>query len=565
MARNMLMTTAKTSTIDLQSENSLVQAQVVRVLILSLVCLLVGVMSVHARSEKGAKPLRIAISGDLNLLDPHSLNETLTVGLIGNVMEALTRRNGDLKIEPGLATRWETLTPTHWRFHLRRKVRFHDGSPFSADDVVFSLERARGPSSQMKRRIPTDARIVKVDDFTVDVILQQPNPIMYYDWDNLFIMSKAWAIANKLETPHAATEKVRTRAVLSANGTGPYRLVRHSPGRETVFERNHSWWGEGGDHVEKVVLTTIRSPSSRVAALLAGQVDVVIPVPLDEIARVTGSQNARVIAGSELRTMFLNLDSFRDELLYSDVKGRNPFKDKRVRLAIYHAIDIDAIRTQLMGGYSEPSALLISPSLFALADQFKRHPFDRTKARALMREAGYPDGFTVTLDCPNNRYINDEAMCEAIANMLRQIKITVKVRAVTKARFFERVTRTRKYDSSMSLLGWTPGTMDGLEIVTNLAGCRDADGNGALFNLGGYCNPEVDKLAAQARTETDLKKRDELIAQAFRIIHDEAGLIPLHQQPLAWGVAKGVELTLRRDNQIRFDLMRVRELTGAPQ
>ncbi|MCB1511182.1 MAG: ABC transporter substrate-binding protein [Hyphomicrobiaceae bacterium] len=524
-----------------------------------------GVLSVNARTPKNTKALRIAIAGDLNLLDPHSLNETLTVGLLGNVMESLTRRNGDLKIEPGLATHWENLSPTHWRFHLRRKVRFHDGSPFTADDVVFSLERARGPNSQMKRRIPADAQIVKVDDFTVDVILKQPNPIMYYDWDNLFIMSKAWAIANRLETPHAATERVRTRAVLSANGTGPFRLLRHSPGRETVFERNYTWWGERTDNVEKVVLTTIRSAASRVAALLSGQVDVVIPVPLEEIKRISGSQKARVIAGSELRTIFLNLDSFRDELKYSNVKGRNPFKDSRVRRAIYQAIDIEAIRTQLMGGYSEPSALLISPSLFALANKFKRHPFDRAKARELLREAGYPDGFSVVLDCPNNRYINDEAICDAIANMLAHVKIDVKVRAVTKARFFERVTRTRLYDSSMNLLGWTPGTMDGLEIITNLAGCRDADGNGALFNLGGYCNPEVDKLAAQARTETDLKKRDDLIAKAFRIIHDEAGLIPLHQQPLAWGVAKGVELTLRRDNQIRFDLMRVRELTGAPQ
>lgn len=506
-----------------------------------------------------ARTLRVAIAGDLNQLDPHALNETLTIGLLGNAMEGLTRRDKDLNIVPGLATRWETLSPTHWRIYLRRGIVFHDGSPFTADDVLFSIARARGRFSQMKHRVPSDARFVRIDSHTIDVLLGKPDPIMHHDWDNLFIMSKTWAEKNGLAQVHAPTVRVRPRGALQANGTGPYRIVSHQPGRQTVFERNSRWWGwKAGQNVDRVVVETVASPTTRTAALLGGQVDVIVPAPLRELGRIKRSRHAHAVVGSELRTLFLNLDSFRQELRYANVKGQNPFKDPRVRRAIYQAIDIDAIRDNLMEGLSHPSALLISPSLFKLSGRFKRLPYDLAAARDLMRKAGYAKGFAVALDCPNNRYMRDEAICVAISHMLARIGIQVTVRAVPKARFFQRITAASGYDSSMSLLGWTPGTMDGLDILTNLAGCRDAAGHGGLFNMGGYCNREVDRLAARIRAETDLGTRDELLAKAFRIIHDEAGLIPLQQQPQAWGVSNALDMTLRRDNQIHFDLTRWR-------
>lgn len=526
---------------------------IAKLLTLFFVCIALSMQPATART------LRVAIAGDLNQLDPHALNETLTIGLLGNAMEGLTRRDQDLNIVPGLATRWETLSPTHWRIHLRREVVFHDGSPFTADDVLFSIARARGRFSQMKRRVPADARFVRVDSHTVDVLLGTPDPIMHHDWDNLFIMSKTWAEKNGLA--HVLAPNLRARGALLANGTGPYRIVSHQPGQQTVFERNPRWWGwkavqnKAGQNVDRVVVETVASPTTRTAALLGGQVDVIVPAPLRELGRIKRSGHAHAVVGSELRTLFLNLDSFREELLYANVKGRNPFKDPRVRRAIYQAINIDAIRDNLMGGLSHPSALLISPSLFKLSGRFKRLPYDLAAAHDLMRQAGYAKGFAVALDCPNNRYMRDEAICVAISLMLARVGIQVTVRAVPKARFFQRITAASRYDSSMSLLGWTPGTMDGLEILTNLAGCRDAAGHGGLFNMGGYCNREVDRLAARIRTESDLGTRDELLAKAFRIVHDEAGLIPLQQQPQAWGVSNALDVALRRDNQIQFDLM----------
>lgn len=216
-----------------------------------------------------------------------------------------------------------------------------------------------------------------------------------------------------------------------------------------------------------------------------------------------------------------------------------------------------------MRGLSKPTAVLISPALFPRAHEIKRHAYDLEYARQLMAEAGYEQGFSVTLDCPNNRYVNDEQICTAIAHMLAKIRINVQLRIVPKARFFERVTATSAYDSSMSLLGWTPGSIDGLQILTNLAGCRDAQGNGALFNLGGYCNRTVDRLAAQIAAEPLPDKRDELLVRAFRIIHGEAGLIPLHQQSVVWGVSNQVLAGIRQDNQIRFDLIRFKQRAAA--
>jgi peptide/nickel transport system substrate-binding protein len=507
-------------------------------------------------SFANTKTLHIGVRGDLNLLDPHTLNETFSIGILGNVLEGLTRRDRNLRIIPGLATSWRKLSPTHWRFRLRRGVRFHNGASFTADDVIFSMHRARMPASQMKVRIPADARFVKVDEYTVDVLLAKPDPILHYGWDNLYILSKSWTEAHGLAAPHPATARAHNLAALTTNGTGPFRIVSHHPGERTVFERNPDWWGGSGTNISRVVLHTVRSPSTRVSALLSRQLDVIAPAPLRELDRISRSGSTHITAGPELRTIFLNMDSTRDQLLYSDLKTANPFKDKRVRLAIYHAIDIETIRSKIMRGFSEPSALLISAALFSDAHKFARHPYDLVWARRLMADAGYVNGFGVTLDCPNNRYVNDEQICTAIVHMLAKINVRVQLRATPKARFFERVTATSGYDSSMSLLGWTPGSMDALEILTYLAACRDAAGTKGIFNLGGYCNREVDRLAALARTEVRPDQRNSLIAQAFRIIHNEAGLIPLHQQAIVWGVSNAASISIRKDNQIRFNLMR---------
>lgn len=505
-----------------------------------------------AATPASAKTFRYAFQGDLNALDPYTLNETFTLGAMGNVMEGLTKRDKDLKIIPGLAERWEVIDPLKWRFHLRKGVKFHNGEDFVADDVVFSLDRMRSPGSQIKTRAPADMKAVKVDDHTVDFVLTSPNPILHYEWDTWYIYSKKWAEANGATQAQSATATSLNPFALKANGTGPFTITSHEPGVKTVFKPNPNWWGKPEHNLTEVIFTTIKSDATRVAALLSGEVDMMDPVPVQDVERVKSNPGTDVLTAPELRTIFLNMDSFRDELLYSNVKGKNPFKDARVRKAFYQAIDIEAIKSKVMRGMSAPSALLISPLLYSRSGEFKRHAYDPDAAKKLLAEAGYPSGFEVTMDCPNDRYVNDEGICQAVTTMLARIGVKVELQAQPKAKYFEKAGPTKKYDSSFNLLGWTPGSFDSWNVIANLASCRDAEGKGSPFNYGGYCNPKVEELNKKVLVETDTEKRDDLIAQAYRIVHEDAGLIPLHQQALVWGVSKKTKVAQRADNQILF-------------
>jgi peptide/nickel transport system substrate-binding protein len=515
---------------------------------------LAGVLALAlAADAAAAKTFRYAFQGDLNALDPYSLNETFTLGAMGNVMEGLTKRDKDLKIIPGLAEKWEIVDPLKWRFHLRKGVKFHNGEDFTADDVIFSLDRMRSPGSQIKTRAPADMKAVKVDDHTVDFVLASPNPILHAEWDTWYIFSRKWAEANGAVNAQPATATSLSPFAVKANGTGPFVVVSHEPGVKTVYKPNPNWWGKVEHNLDEVVFQTIKSDATRVAALLSGDIDMMDPVPVQDVERVKSSPNVRVLTGPELRTIFLHMDSFRDELLYSDVKGKNPFKDARVRKAVYQAIDMDAIHTKIMRGLSANSAILISPLLFSGAAEFKRWPYDVAAAKKLLTDAGYPNGFAVEMDCPNDRYVNDEAICQAVAQMQARIGVKVKLNAMPKSKYFEKAGVAQKFNSSFNLLGWTPGSFDSWNVVTNITGCRTADGKGfGLFNYGGYCNPKIDELANKILVETDIPKRDAMIAEAFRINHEEAGVIPLHQQALVWGVSDKVDIVQRADNQILF-------------
>ena len=515
-----------------------------------MMTLAAGLLATALAAPAQAKTFKYAFQGDLNALDPYTLNESFTLGALGNVMEGLTKRDKDLKIIPGLAEKWEMVDPLKWRFTLRKGVKFHDGSPFTADDVIFSVERMRSPGSQIKTRAPADMTAVKVDDHTVDFVLKSPNPILHAEWDTWYMFSKTWSEANGAAQAQAASATSLNPFALKANGTGPFTIESHQPGVKTVFKPNPNWWGKPEHNLTEVIFTTIKSDATRVAALLSGEIDMMDPVPPQDVERIKANPGTDVLIGPELRTIFLNMDQMRDELLYSNVKGKNPFKDARVRKAFYQAIDIETIKTKVMRGMSVPSALLISPLLYARAGEFKRHPYDVEAAKKLLADAGYPQGFEVAMDCPNDRYVNDESICQAVTAMLARIGIKVTLNAMPKAKYFEKAGPTKKYDSSFNMLGWTPGSSDSWNVLTNIAGCRDADGKGGPFNYGGYCSKQVDELAAKIIVESDIPKRDEMIAQAFKIVHEEAGILPLHQQSLAWGISKKVKIAQRADNQI---------------
>ncbi|WP_415267560.1 ABC transporter substrate-binding protein [Acidovorax sacchari] len=511
----------------------------------------IGASLVAAACMVGAQTIRVANQGDALSMDPHSLNESLQLSVTGNVYEPLVGRNKDLSLAPALATRWTQTSPTVWRFELRRGVHFHDGSPFTADDVLFSLARTQAGSSDMKTYTNDFKEVRKVDDYTVEIETKSPYPILPDVLTLVYMMSRKWCEANQATEPVDRRKGVENAASFRANGTGPFRLRERQPGVRTVFTRNVQYWGAIEGNVAEVVFTPIGNDATRVAALLSGQVDVMEPVPVQDIERVNTSPLTRAVTGPELRTIFLGMDQKRDELLYSSVKGKNPFKDKRVRQAFYQAIDIEGIRKTVMRGASNPSALLVGPGVNGFQPDIRRLPYDADAARKLMAEAGYPNGFEVGMNCPNDRYVNDARICQAVAANLARIGVKVNLQAETKGTYFPKVLRR---DTSFYMLGWMPATYDAHNAMNALMACVDEKGAGQ-FNLGGYCNPKVDELTRQVQSETDKARRDAMIRQAFEIHAADVGHIPLHQQALAWGVSRKVALVQMADNFMPFKWM----------
>jgi peptide/nickel transport system substrate-binding protein len=518
--------------------------------------LLACTIAVTAAWAAQAKEFKFAFQGDAGTMDPYGLNETFTLGFQGNIYEGLTRRGPDLKIEPGLAERWELMEPTRWRFHLRKGVKFHDGRDFTADDVVFSAERVRAEGSDLKTRLSADTEVKKVDSHTVDFITKVPNPIIFYEWDTWYMMSKGWAEANNAVKPESVTAKRENFATRNANGTGPFRLVSREPDVKTVAEPNPAWWDKPTHNLTKVTFTPIASDATRVAALLSGQVDWADPIPVQDMKRIDDNPDTKMMVGPELRTIFLGWDQHRPELLHSSVKGKNPFQDKRVRQAMFQAIDIQAIHKVVMRGLSRPSAMMIAPGVNGFDDAFKRRPYDPEAAKKLLAEAGYANGFEVDMDCPNDRYVNDEAICQAVTSMLAKVGVKINLVAQTKSKYFAKVLAPKR-DTSFYLLGWTPGSFDSWNVLFNIEGCIDDAGGRGKFNLGGYCNKKVDELTDKILVETDKAKRDSMIAEAWKLTLEDVSYIPLHQQSLAWGMRKNVELKQRADNIFNWKWVRI--------
>jgi peptide/nickel transport system substrate-binding protein len=506
-------------------------------------------------SIANAKTIRIGNQGDALSMDPHSLNESLQLSVTGNVYEGLTGRGKDLSLVPILATAWKQTSATVWRFELRKGVTFHDGTPFTADDVLFTFSRAAGDGSDMRSYTNEIKEVRKVDSHTVDIETKSAFPILPEVVGTLYIMSKKWSEDNQATKPVDRRKGIENAASFRANGTGPFRVRERQPGIKTSFARNGNYWGKIDGNVTEVIYTPIGNDATRVAALISGEIDVMEPVPVQDIARVNASANARAMQGPELRTIFLGMDQKRDELLYSSVKGKNPFKDKRVRQAFYQAIDIEGIKRTVMRGASTPAALMVGPGINGFdANMNKRLPYDIDAAKKLMTEAGYPNGFEVTMNCPNDRYVNDGEICQAVAANLSRIGVKINLQAETKGTYFPKILRR---DTSFYLLGWTSSTYDSHNPLNSLMRCVDDKGAGQ-FNLGAYCNPKVDELTAKIQSETDKPKRQAMIAEAFKLHADDIGHLPLHQQALAWGVSKKVDLVQLADNIMPFKWMSVK-------
>lgn len=515
-----------------------------------------GVALLALACGASAQTLRWTSQGDPQTMDPASQNESLTNMVNGQIYERLTSRDAKLAIVPGLATSWTQTGPLSWRFKLRPGVKFHDGTPFTADDVVFSVQRAKEPTSQIAVWANAVGTPKKVDDLTVDFQLSTFNPIFLQHIDQLWIMSRKWCEAHKVTRPLDFKNKEEAYTALNANGTGPYVLASRQPGIKTVLKRNPNWWNKFEGNVQEVVYTPIATDATRLAALVSGEIDFVLdPAPRD-VARLRNTPGVKVIEGPENRLVFIGMDQSRDKLLYGNVPGdKNPFKDVRVRRALYQAIDIEAIRTKLMAGLSVPTGALTPSSLASFDDPAlqARLPHDLAAARKLMQEAGYADGFEVTLDCPNNRYINDEEICTALASMWAQLKVRVKVNAMPRVLYFPKL---EKYDTSLYLYGWGGSVTDAESILTPLYRTRGEKGVGN-YNFGGFRNDKADALAAQSSVEPDAKKREQLIRGALAALRDEVNTIPLHRQVVPWGARAHVSAVHRPDNWLEVAWVQV--------
>ena len=492
-----------------------------------------------------AVTLRVANQGDAQSMDPHSLNESLQLGFMANVYEPLIGRDKKLGLVPALATQWTQPSPTVWRFELRKGVSFHDGSPFTADDVVFSFKRAAGEGSDMKSYVSSFKEVRRIDNFTVEIETIAPFPILPDVISLVFMMNKKWCEENKATLPVDRRKGIENVASFKANGTGPFRLKERQPSTRTVLVRNSNYWDKVESNVDEVVFTPIGNDATRVAALLSGEIDVMEPVPLQDVERIKANPNLRVMQGPELRTIFLGMDQKRDELLFSNVKGKNPFKDKRVRQAFYQAIDIETIKSRVMRGASAPAALMIGPGIKGFVPEMnKRLPYEPEAAKKLMAEAGYPNGFEVGMNCPNDRYVNDGEICQAIAANLARIGVKINLQTETKVTYFPKILSR---NTSFYLLGWTAGTYDAHNPLTALMATPTDKGQGQ-FNLGAYSNAKLDELTLKIQSETDQGKRNAMIKEAFEIHANDIGHLPLHQQALAWGMKKNIELTQLPDN-----------------
>jgi peptide/nickel transport system substrate-binding protein len=504
-----------------------------------------------------AATLKWANDGDVGAMDPYTRQETVQLSFLSNIYEPLVRWNRDLKLEPALAESWQQTSPTVWRFKLRQGVKFQDGTPLTVEDVIFSHGRITSPSSQMRAPLGSIKEIRKVDDSTFDIETKAPDPILLQELTNFFIMSKAWCEAHNATVPvEIETSKEENYAVRNAMGTGPFRLVSREPDHRTVVEKNAGWWDKPEHNLDRVEFNVISQAATRVAGLLSGELDMIYSVPPQDLDRIRNTQGLKIWQKNELRTIFLGMDQARDELIKSDVKGKNPLKDVRVRQAFALAIDENLIASRIMRGQAHPTWLMWGPGINGYDPKLDKRPaVDLVKAKELLKEAGYPDGFRLTLDCPNDRYVNDEAICTAVVSMLARIGMKVDLNAQTKSKHFGEINPPR-FHTSFYMLGWTPATYDAHNPLYTLIGSR----NGAQgeLNDGGYSNATVDDLIAKIGVETDQTKRNAMIDQAAEIVQKDVGYIPLHQQVIVWASKSNVDLVQMADNYFPFRYVHVK-------
>ena len=517
--------------------------------------LLLAAILAPLAAEAQPRTLRMATSVDAATLDPHATNALFTYLVVAQIYEPLIHRGDDLKLQPGLATRWEQPEPTRWRFHLRPDVRFAGGETFDSDDVVFSITRALAPTSNYGIYVDTVLRAEAVDPLTVDIVTRTPDAVIPDKLTRVLMMDRGWSEANRSAVPQNFNQREETFAVRNANGTGPYMIRSRDIDQRTIMVRNPLWWGGANGpatgNVTEYHHIILTSDATRVAALLSGEIDFVHVVPVQDVARIRANPRLRMLDGQENRTVWLAFRQDTPELAGSDTPGRNPFRDLRVRQAVAHSIDVEALRRTTLRGQAIPTGSMWTQFVNGWdPGGDARLPLDRARARALLTEAGYPNGFSVPLDCPIGTY--DEA-CQAIAAMLTQVGIRARLNLMPGNLFTPYI---RRGESSFYALSWGVPTFDASYTLRAIMATRSVLGS-ASWNMGGWSNPEFDAMLRELDSELDPDARRALILRMHRLHNADLGHVPLYHMMIPWAHRQGVAVTHRADNQFSVRDIRV--------
>ena len=477
-----------------------------------------------------AAELKMAYDADPVSLDPYEQLSGGTLQLSHMTYDPLVRWNRDLGFDGRLAEKWERIDDKTVRFSLRKGVKFHSGNDFTAKDVVFTFNRLK-ESPDFKAIFATFTEAKMVDDYTIDLITDKPFPLVLHSATYIFPMDSEFFTGKTEDGKDKAGIVKHGDSFASRNisGTGPFTVSSREQGVRVEFARNADYWDkESKGNVDKIIFTPIKEAPTRVAALLAGDVDYIAPVPPTDHDRVNKSDKVDLITMAGTRIITLQLNQERVEA----------FKDKRVRQAIAYAINQEGIAEKIMKGFATPGAQF-SPKGYLGHNESLKPRFDVEKAKELMKEAGYEDGFSITMMAPNNRYVNDAKIAQAASSMLSKIGIKVDLKTMPKAQYWPKFDERA---ADVMMIGWHADTEDSNNFFEFLSACVDAEKGLGQYNSGNYCNPEADKMMVAANTETDTEKRAEIMQGIEKMLYDDAAFIPLHWQNLAWAAAKNVEI-----------------------
>jgi peptide/nickel transport system substrate-binding protein len=487
----------------------------------------------------GAVTLTVGAASGVNSLDPHFHNETPTNSANYNIFDGLVNFDNDLNPFPVLAESWKVLNDTTWEFSLRRGVKFHNGNPFTADDVIWSFVRARtGEKSGFKAAMSGIKTVGKVDDYTVRIITNKPYPVLLRKLSYLRIMDKEYS-------SQMSEEQLGLKPV----GTGPYKLERWVRGQSLTLVANEDYF-RGKPKIDRVVIRPLDNDSTRVAAMLSNAVQIINRVPVRDVERIKRQKGIRFHMRPGLRLIYLQFDQDRMKTPYVKGTDKNPFLDVRVRKAFYYGINEDDIVKYIMGGFAHPAGQYYPSAVNGHDPSVSRPGYNPDKARALLAEAGYPDGFTVVLDSPNDRYVNDEKIAQAVASSLAKIGITVEVNAIPKASFFPKANDT---DSSFNLIGWACNDGDGSSFLDGCVHTYDQEKGYGRYNGGRYSNPEVDALIEESAGILDPNERVKVLQKVLHIaLLEDQNIIPLHYQVDLYANSDKLNFQPRADTYLYF-------------